>query len=240
MPCSDPPELNTADLLAALDGHAAPTVSAHLAHCAYCRHKLADIARLEQRLATQLYRVACPDTSELGEWQLGMLPESQARILEAHVAICPHCQAELATLTSFLQDVAPTIEPSLATRVRTLVATLVRGALDKGPGLPLLAPVGVRGGGPEPLVYEAGDLQIMLTAEPALSGIPDRRDLVGLVLGEIEQIERVVLIQNDDQIAEQPADAAGNFLLPDVAPGMYRLALHTAAYTVVIPDVQIV
>ncbi|HEU5090957.1 MAG TPA: hypothetical protein VFT99_26080, partial [Roseiflexaceae bacterium] len=75
---------------------------------------------------------------------------------------------------------------------------------------------------------------------PALSGIPDRRDLVGLVLGEIEQIERVVLIQNDDQIAEQPADAAGNFLLPDVAPGMYRLALHTAAYTVVIPDVQIV
>jgi anti-sigma factor RsiW len=65
--------------------------------------------RLERMLRAALFRRTCPDTMTLSDYQLGVLSPSEHVRVRAHVARCPHCQAELARLGTFLADqpVAP-------------------------------------------------------------------------------------------------------------------------------------
>jgi anti-sigma factor ChrR (cupin superfamily) len=64
------------------------------------------MAKLENQLSKVLYRAFCPETLELGEYQLGMLSSKQANKIQTHLAECPHCRAELAQLKSFLKGLA--------------------------------------------------------------------------------------------------------------------------------------
>ncbi len=65
-------------------------------------------SRLERLLHAALFRRSCPDTMTLGDYQLGLLKAVEHARVRAHVARCPHCQAELARLDAFLAD-RPTI-----------------------------------------------------------------------------------------------------------------------------------
>ncbi|MCS6848641.1 MAG: zf-HC2 domain-containing protein [Anaerolineae bacterium] len=60
-------------------------------------------------LRAALFRRSCPDTMTLSDYQLGWLGSAEHARVRAHVARCPHCQAELARLDAFLADrsVAP-------------------------------------------------------------------------------------------------------------------------------------
>lgn len=60
--------------------------------------------RLERLLRVSLFRRSCPDTMTLGDYQLGLLSAVEHARVRAHVARCPHCQAELARLDAFLTD----------------------------------------------------------------------------------------------------------------------------------------
>lgn len=66
---------------------------------------------LEVNLRAALHRQDCPPTMVLGEYQLGLLAESQAARLKAHLDRCPYCQAELTQLTDFL--ITETTAPAL-------------------------------------------------------------------------------------------------------------------------------
>lgn len=61
-------------------------------------------SRLERLLRVSLFRRSCPDTMTLGDYQLGLLSAVERARVRAHVARCPHCQAELARLDAFLAD----------------------------------------------------------------------------------------------------------------------------------------
>ncbi|MCS6848638.1 MAG: zf-HC2 domain-containing protein [Anaerolineae bacterium] len=58
--------------------------------------------RLERALRVALFRRSCPDTMTLSDYQLGLLNSMEHARVHAHVARCPHCQAELARLDAFL------------------------------------------------------------------------------------------------------------------------------------------
>ncbi|BCX04011.1 MAG: hypothetical protein KatS3mg053_1949 [Candidatus Roseilinea sp.] len=60
--------------------------------------------RLERTLRVGLFRRSCPDTMMLSDYQLGLLGPTEHARVGAHVARCPHCQAELARLDAFLVD----------------------------------------------------------------------------------------------------------------------------------------
>jgi anti-sigma factor RsiW len=59
---------------------------------------------LEAWLGVAMYRQSCPEPMLLGEYQLGLLDGAEKIHIQAHLARCPHCQAELAELIDFLAE----------------------------------------------------------------------------------------------------------------------------------------
>lgn len=235
MECVAPPQLNDSQILAYIDGDAAVSVTAHLVDCPACRERARQLGRLMGRMTVMLYRLDCPTSLELGEYQLGLLPEVNRSATAAHLTECPHCRAEIMQLQGFLADTAPELQPGLVTRVRVLVATLLSGRSMPGPALtPGLA--GVRGGD-APLVYEAGDLQITLSVE--WDQATNRHSLFGLILGAELPDGRVRLWRDQHLAGETRVDEFGNFVIMDLEAAIYDLVITGSELEVHLPDVGI-
>jgi hypothetical protein len=242
MACVSPPELDDRTLLIYIDGQATPDIIAHIERCSHCRERARRLAGLEDRLTTQLYRIDCPSPSDLGEFHLGMLPAAQAEAVRRHLGECPHCWREIAQLESYLTDLAPTLEPGplehVVERVRVWVARLVgRGPL----GQPALSPAfaSVRGGEQEPLIYEAGEVQVIIEIQEDVDQ-PDYRTILGLVIGLTPSQElKAHLWTAEQRLATVPVDELGNFILPNVRCGRYELMLSGPEIDIHIQDLEI-
>jgi hypothetical protein len=245
MACVSPPELNDRELLTYIDGEADQQVVAHLERCPHCREKGHRLARLQDRLTTRLYRFTCPSPVELGEYHVGLLPRDQAAAVARHLAECPHCTREVAQLKDYLAELAPALEPSplerIKERARVLVARLVNGGLETGLlGQPALAPAyaGLRGQEKEPYLYQADDIQVAIEIQEDAEQ-PDRRVLLGLVIGTEPTGVEAHLWQVDQRVAVVSVDELGNFVIPDLAPGSYELILSGAELEIHIQELQV-
>src|SRR4051794_21203062 len=93
-----PPE----DLIAYIDGEAAPEIARRIAadprHLAEAR----GYARAQEALRQRLHRFDCPSSQTLGEYELGILVPAERLRIARHVVECPHCTVELATLRAFM------------------------------------------------------------------------------------------------------------------------------------------
>ena len=96
-------------LLAYLDGEAGPEVAAQIEASAAGKRRAGELAGLQSRLISRLYRATCPDSEILGEYHLGLLPDQQAREIEAHLRDCSPCVHELVQLRDFLDESGPGI-----------------------------------------------------------------------------------------------------------------------------------
>lgn len=225
--CEFPPELDDTQLLAYLDDDKSnPETAHHLEKCSYCRKKAAALDRLQKRMTSQLYRVTCPTPSDLGEYHLRMLPASQMLVLGQHLRECPHCAREIAQLEEFMSEPAP--QPSLLKSVNILIARLVkRPGTDQDTdgflGVPAFA--GLRGEGEEePFIYQAGDVRIVIEVQEDLEQM-GLKTLLGLVTG-LETNEFMIQVsQGDKVIATSSVDEIGNFIIPHLYPGNYKLIL---------------
>jgi hypothetical protein len=245
MTCVSPPELSDRELLAYIDGEADHQVVAHLERCPHCRQKSHHLARLQDCLTAQLYRITCPSAVELGEYHLGTLPHDQAAAVARHLAECPHCTREVAQLRDYLTELAPALELSPLERVkeqvRVLVARLVNGGLEAGLlGQPALAPAyaGVRGEEGEPYLYQADDVQIAIEVQDDAER-PDRKVILGLVMGTEPDKVKAHLWQADQRVAVAPVDELGNFVIPDLVAGRYELILSGPEIEIHIQDLQV-
>ena len=245
MACVSPPELNDRELLTYIDGEADQQVVAHLERCPHCREKAHRLACLQGRLTARLYRVTCPSPVELGEYHVGVLPRAQAAAVARHLAECPHCTREVAQLKDYLAGLATAMEPSplerIKARARVLVARLVNGGLEAGLlGQPALAPAyaGVRGEEREPTLYQADDIQVAIEIQEDAEQ-PDRRVLLGLVIGAEPSRVEAHLWQADQRVAVVPVDELGNFVIPDLAPGSYELILSGPEIEIHIQELQV-
>jgi hypothetical protein len=193
-------------------------------------------------MTAQLYRITCPDPTELGEYHLGVLPAEQAEPIAGHLVECPHCRREIAQLKDYLAELEPSLGLDLVDqvldRVRVLVARLVSG----GPlSQPALAPAfaGVRGEEQEPLLYQAQDVQVMLEIQEEADR-PDHRTLLGLVVGLPTPQEFAAYLWAAEQLlATAPVDELGNFVLPDLIRGRYELMLSGPKTGIHIQDLDI-
>lgn len=234
--CIDPPPLDTAQLLAFLDGDADPSIAAHLRRCDYCRGQATRLAKLQQGLTAKLYRVSCPTSSELGEYQLGRLGAKRSAMISQHLAECPHCARELAQLVTFLGDLSADEQPGLLERavekIRVVVARLVSG--PEGAGLSAgLAPAlaGIRGDDLEPYIFAAGDAQIAITIADD-DARPGQYMLIGLVTGADGGQLQAHLWRDGALITSAALDDTGNFAFSGLTPGRYELILSG-------PDIEI-
>jgi anti-sigma factor RsiW len=184
-----------------------------------------------QELAKMLYRADCPPSVELGDYHLGLLDKTRAAQLQGHLAECPHCAKELATLGHYLDTLAtqlPTVpepeQPGRTARVRVFVAQLLQ------PGTPIYA---LRGedDGSAPLMYAAADGVVQISIEtPPDPAAQDQRLVLGLVTGMDTAGWQAHLWPETaaGATASVPVDAFGNFAAQGVLPGNYQLILSGA------------
>lgn len=91
---------NPALIVAAIDGEADETTLEYLRTHPEYAHEIELMRELQTRLRVRLYRLFCPSSDMLRDYQSGLLTEEQHRAIAEHVALCPHCAAELGLLTN--------------------------------------------------------------------------------------------------------------------------------------------
>ncbi len=193
------------------------------------------MTKLKKSIAAKLYRGECPDPVVLGEYHLDMLPPPEARRIRDHLKSCPLCAQEVAGLRDFLEAVDAEGEPTLSERIQTWVARLLpERAAGRAPGLAFAT----RGDESQVLVYRAGDacLNIEIQSDPQQ---PDRRTLLGLLIGVGTRGVRAALLQDAREVASAELDELGNVVLPAVAPGVYSFILRGPAFEIVIERLEI-
>jgi hypothetical protein len=176
-----------------------------------------------------------------------MLPAVQVEAIERHLDRCPHCRREIAQLERYLIELAPIRElgplEQALDRVQVLVARLISGGPGGGlPGQLALAPTtaGVRGDESEaPLVYQAGEAQVVLGVEQDTEQ-PDRKALLGLAIGlDPAHAFEAHLWQAGQRVATIAVDKLGNFVFSALLPGTYELILAGPDLEIHVQDIPI-
>lgn len=213
------PMLSDSDLLAYLDGEAEPEVAAQIEQTPAYQARLAVLSGREAELKGRLAGIKRPFPLHLADYHLGLLSSTQANALEQYLAEHPHATHQLAELQQFLEPPHPpeTAESSLLTHFKTLAATLFT---------PVLQPIGVRGS--QEGVYRAGDYQVVLDSEPDPANA-SHRVVAGLLVGLDGGNWEATMWQTAQppySLTAVPLDEDGNFIIPHLLPGDYKLMLR--------------
>lgn len=187
----------------------------------------------ENKLSKLLYRKFCPESSELGEYRIGILPAQRAAFFKSHLEECPHCSRELAQLSDYLEDVQRDLEWSLTERVKVWIAERVPDF--SGPQGMAVA-YSMRGESESLKFFLAGDAEITLdiAEKPEQRG---RRVIVGLLTGvELGGGATARLFSDGELITEARVNELGNFVLEAVECNKCRLILSGSDYEIRIED----
>lgn len=185
---------------------------------------------IERKLRATLYRAFCPDSTELGEYHLGLLSTDRRRELRAHLAECPHCTNELEALRSFMDSVSADLAPNpqkgqeSETLLKRLVARLLPSSFPGTEWSPALA--GVRGEVGSMLSFTAEGYHLVIDIQVDADR-PDRRSIMGLLTGAEPPSAPLIarLYQANSLASQSQVDELGNFAIHRVAPGEYSLRL---------------
>jgi hypothetical protein len=216
--CVFPPELDDKQLMAYLDGEADEATRSHLKGCAHCREKAETLDRFQKRLISKLYRLTCPPSIQLGEYQLRMLPASQMLVIGQHLRECPYCAREVSELEGFLSDEVPV--EGLLGRAKLLIARLV-GAGD----LTFTPAPALRGEAKGPITFAAEGMIIVLDIQPDMEG---RVDILGQVAADNQDdwTGALVELRKDSQFKiSSRVDDLGAFQCEGVIPGQHELRI---------------
>jgi hypothetical protein len=236
MNCVFPPELDDGQLLAYLDGEADHQIATHVAQCPYCREKASQLSHWHNQLAAKLFRVSCPSSIELGDYQFGLVSTTQAVAIARHVSECPHCRRELAQLRDYLRgELALPFEAGPMERIKVLVARLVTGP-DRASTL-----AGIRGEATGPITWEADGVLIVLDIQPAADG---RAKILGQVAADDQDDwtgAQVELRQAGELQATATVDDLGAFRCEAVSPGPAEILISPSRGSpVLVSNVEII
>lgn len=238
MTCISPPEPEDRLLMAFLDGEADPETVLHLKECQHCRDRVESLAREQNRLTSRLFRSTCPSASELGEYQLRLLPSDQMLVISQHLRHCPYCPQEITQLEEFLSDLGPAHDTNLLGRAKMLVARLVGGQERTGAsGEPSLA---LRGESAGPTIFEAEGVVIVLDLQPAND---DRVNILGQVAADEQEQwtgATVILEKTDGYQKSGIVDDLGAFHFEKVPIGSAKITITSQqSVEVQIPKVDL-
>jgi hypothetical protein len=237
--CSWPVALDDLALIAAIDGEAGPDVMAHLRDCPYCSERARVFEDMQGLLRKQLFRMFCPTSEELAAYQQGLLNGGQQALITEHLKECPHCTREFNLLEQLSRETLPARSPPPANgksdhahnrapsgKLRQIAKLLTP------PAKPLAGAYGALRGPSQAsqYAYHAENLQLTLGVQRVVSRT-DRRVIYG-ALELDDELYKVLsgatahLSLNETLICTAELDELGNFVLDDLAPGTYQLALR--------------
>jgi hypothetical protein len=238
--CSWPIALDDLALIAAIDGEAGPDVMAHLRDCPFCSERAHVFENMQGLLRKQLFRMFCPTSEELAAHQQGLLMGDQRAHITEHLKECPHCTREFNLLEQLAGEVLPARSPPAANgksahehnsalpgKLRRIAARLL-----PTPAKPLAGVYGALRGPSQTsqYAYHAENLQLTLGVQRVVSRT-DRRVIHGALELDDELYDAFSgatarLSHNETLIRTAELDELGNFVLDDIAPGTYQLALR--------------
>jgi hypothetical protein len=195
----------------------------------------AKMNNFEDHLNRLLHRASCPTTTELGEYQLKLLPKQRSAEIREHISQCLHCTRELEQLRAFMKEVSPDLEYSLLENIRIWVAERLTDLSSGGQFAPAYS---LRGQQSEALVYSAGEAELTLEIAPASQG-SDLRSILGLLTGVDPSDVDVILLQSGKLLVSSEVDELGNFILPDLESGDYTLILAGEEFEIHVEQLRI-
>ena len=234
--CTSPGTISSDDLAAFAEGLADEQTIEHLRHCPACAREAQELVLLQAALAGRLYRHSCPPAEQLIAYREGELVGNEHLIVSRHLQLCPHCARELAALA---HEERQTLAERLGAALQLIKAR---------PAAPQLLPA-MRGGrseddlSPEGYEYEAGEVNILVTLQPAAAQ-PGWYDLMGLVYVGEQVPEgiggaKVELYRDQELVAITAVSPRGQFTIPDVRPASYKLVLLWEHRDIHIEGVQV-
>jgi hypothetical protein len=247
--CNWPVALDDLALIAAIDGEAGSDVMAHLRDCLYCAQRARVFEEMQGLLRKQLFRMFCPTSDELAAYQQGVLNGGQRVSIAEHLKECPHCTREFKLLEQLSAEAQPGRSPpvgqgngqnghAISGKLRRIAAEL----LDISPVTPIAGAYGTLRlpSQASQYAYHADNLQLTLGVQPVVSRA-DRRVVHGALELDDESYEgfggaTAQLLDLDNEMLVQTAelDELGNFVMDDLAPGTYQLALHLSDREVIV------
>jgi hypothetical protein len=221
----------------------------HLERCPICQQRLSDYKNEHTLLLSQLYRVECPDATQLSLYCGNMLSREETSAIDEHLTTCLLCSDEASAIRHELTRFMPSSKPEafslwqLLQKSRHITARLVVQ--------PHLAPT--RQEGPQwPLYYQSPAINLLL--DLSYTGNHQIK-LVGAFMCDDEEQVRAYdgtavdlyrLRDNRSSIemtptgkpAEQPflsatVDKLGHFSFAPLQAGHYAILLH-------LPDTELV
>jgi hypothetical protein len=237
--CNWPVALDDLALIAAIDGEAGPDVIAHLRDCPYCTERARVFEEMQGLLRKQLFRMFCPTSDELAAYQQGTLNGGQRASIAEHLKDCPHCTREFTLVEQLSREALPGRSPpppqekgrlhsSVPAGLRRIAAEL----LDIRPAKPLGGTYGALRGPSHAsqYTYHAENLQLTIGVHRVVSRA-DRRVVHGALELDDDLFDAFSgatahLVRDQTLICTAELDELGNFVLDDLAPGTYQLALR--------------
>jgi hypothetical protein len=236
-------QFNDADLLAYLDGEVDPEVASQIERSPADRERAEELARLQSRLTARLYRMECPKSETLGEYHLGLLPQSESIDVAKHLLECPHCARELVQLRDFLSERALPLEPEPFKGIKVLIArwvgekggSLSNGELAFAPAFAML-----RGSSQGPVSLQADGILIILDIQPTTE---ERVTIQGQVAADEQDLWTGSTIEVRQEGVGQcttVVDDLGGFRCGELSPGQAELLLISNSGTVVLANIEII
>ncbi len=94
-------EINDSHILMYLDKVADPEIKKTIESKREYQIRARELERLQRDYLENFYRATCPDSLDLGEYLLGVLPQDERKMIERHVDDCPYCASELREMEAF-------------------------------------------------------------------------------------------------------------------------------------------
>lgn len=196
------------------------------------------MATIEHQLKTRLYRILCPDSLTLGEYQLDLLSPSKNKQIKQHLNHCPYCRQEIHHLENYLSDPILDHTPNLNQRIKTWIAERV--SPEPAPTITGMPAFALRGEEEDagPLLYQAGDVQLTLEIQDDPEH-PGYKTILGLVLGATLSEMEVHLWQEGRPLATNQVNELGNFIFDQLAAGQYELILTGSDVEIHVQDLSV-
>jgi len=217
MKCITSPTWDDTQIISYVEGEADEVIVAHVKKCPYCADRVNELTLMQNRLRARYYRATCPSSMDLGDYHLGLLPESWKLVVAQHVRECPHCRREVAELDEFLAEPGMQADDVFYS-AKVLFARLIGGSESA------LAFEGLRGKEDEPFIYQAGNVRIVIGVWDDVEQL-GLKTMLGLVTGLETNDFTIQVNQGDPVITTTAVDEIGNFIISHLAPGYYELIL---------------
>jgi hypothetical protein len=211
--------------------------------------------QLSQQLASALYRFDCPAVETLRAYLWGELTGAEQQQADQHLAICPHCTEELASLRAFmaknssspaLQSTPGGQQPGWLEQIQSLVAQMRLVVAQLVTPLPQFAGVALRSADPLPLgqgttiLFEAENTDISLTLQKERN---ETFTLAGQIfvdeLAKMKAAIRLAAGHTNTEILISDIPETGSFVVRSVPPGDYQMVIVLPHQAIVIPHLEL-